>query len=215
MLTYTFSTREKVLIAVLGFVIVGILWYRFVFMNIQDQVARIDGQIATTQTELATLQAQSAAASKMQTAIAEYEKDGVKPVILPDYDNTQNLMAYLNGVLGSTENYGITFEDAVKDEEDGTIHRSGKITFGCDAYDEARSIVENIGHGPYPCHIDGFSIADKSVAGVKKNSSKNKNSMVNAVVQVTYFERPTKDTKVKEKDETPEGNDWSVYAKKK
>lgn len=215
MLTYTFSTREKVLIAILGFVAVGILWYRFVFINIQDQVARIDGRIAEAQTELANVQAQSAAVSKMQSAIKEYEKEGIKPVVLPDYDNTQNLMAYLNGVLGTTANYKITFEDAVKDEKDGSIHRTGKIIFGCDTYDEARSIVENIGHGPYPCQIDGFSIADKSVANTKKNTSKNKNSMVNATVQVTYYERPTKETKVKDKDDTPEGNDWSVYTNKK
>ena len=184
-------------------------------MSIQDQVAKIDGRIAEAQAELTTVQAQSVAASKMESVIDDYQKQGVKPVTLPNYDNTQNLMAYLNGVLGGTENYGVTFDDPTKDEDDGTIHRSGKITFGCNTYDEARAIVENIGHGPYPCQIDGLNIVDKSVANAKKSSSKNKNSVVSATVQVTYFERPTKDTNVKKKDDIPEGNDWSVYMNKK
>lgn len=214
MLTYTFSTREKVLIAVLGFVVVGIVWYHFVFSNIQNQVSKIDGQIASAQDELVTIQAKSAAVAKMQAAIDDFEKEGIKPVSLPNYDNTQNLMAFLNGVLGGTENYGVSFADPIKDEDDGSVHRSGKITFGCESYDDAQSIVESIGHGPYFCQIDGFSIEDKTVTDTKKTSSKSSKSLVNTTIQVTYFERATKDVKLKEEDNIPEGNDWSVYMKK-
>lgn len=208
MLTYTFSMREKVMLAVLAFVVIGILWYQFVFMNIQNQITTINAQIASAQDELVIAQSQAAALQQMQAKIDEYQAQGVKAITMPDFDNTQNLMAYLNSVLSGTRGYSMSFEDPTMSEEDNMVHRSGTITFSSTSYEEARSVVESIAHGPYPCHIDAMGIADSSVGSTSSSSN---DSPVTTNLQVTYLEKPTGNMVVKTEDNIPEGNDWSQY----
>ncbi|MDO4798031.1 MAG: hypothetical protein Q4A01_08425 [Coriobacteriales bacterium] len=208
MLTYTFSTREKIMLAILAFVGVGILWYKFVFSNIQGQVAQIDSQIAQAQDELLVAQSQAASAQNMKKLLEDYQKRGIKAPVVPEYDNTQKLMAYLNGVLGGTQGYTINFDDPTLDENDGNVHRAGTITFNSNSYAEARSVVDSIARGTYSCRIDALGIADDTS---KQSSGSNNSAPVVTNVQVTYFEKPSSDTVVSTDDGIPEGNDWSVY----
>lgn len=207
MLTYTFSTREKIMLAILAVVGLGILWYQFVFSNIQGQVASIDSEIAAAQDELLVAQSQAASATNMQKLLEDYQKRGIKAPIIPEYDNTQKLMAYLNDVLDGTQGYTINFEDPVIEEGDSNVHRAGTITFNSNSYDEARSVVNAIARGTYSCRIDALGIADDT----SKKSSSSKNAPVVTNIQVTYFEKPTGDMVVSTDDGIPEGNDWSVY----
>ncbi len=205
MLTYTFSKREKIMLAVLALVGLVVLWYQLVFSNVQRRLQELDGQIASTQDELVVSQTQGATVSKMKEVVEEYEKQGYKPVLLPSYDNTQNLMAYLNALLGATPDYDISFEAPVLNEEDSTVHRSGTISFDTNTYAEARSIVESIARGPYPCQVDALGITDKTK---QKNSSKDK-APVTTNLQLTFFEKPTKDMATQSDKNEPEGQDLS------
>lgn len=206
MLTYTFSLREKILLAVLAFVAIGIAWYVLIFSNIQARVASIESEIAITQDELTMAQTQAQAIAKMKKIVEQYGGD-TTTVTIPDYDNTQNLMAFLNGVLDSTEDYTMSFEDPVIGEETSLVQRAGTITYKSNSYDDAHSVVEAIAHGPYPCRVDAVSIDDKT-------ESDSKDGAVTTTVQVTYLEKPTENTKLGNEDTTSEGNDWSVYMDK-
>lgn len=207
MLSYTFSTREKILLGLLALVGIGIVWYQFVFVNVQNQIMDLDTQITATQDEFTQFQTRLATLETMKETVAQYKAQGLEPVAVPKYDNTQNLMAYLNGVLGGTANYTISFSDPTT-AEDGTIHRSGTISYGCGSYEEARAVAQAIARGPYPCKIDALGISDGTKGGRSTN-----NAPVSANAQVTFFEDPTgTNTKdVKKDDGIPEGNDWSVY----
>lgn len=188
MLTYTFSTREKILLAVLAFVAIGIAWYQLVFLNIQGQVATIDSEIATLEDQVTVNQTKGAALARMRGVVESYQQQGVTAVLLPSYDNTQNLMAYLNGVLGATQDYTISFDTPVLGEEDNTVHRSGIITFNTGSYAEARSIIEAIVRGPYPSEVNAFGITDTSAQG---KNTKEGEGPVTTSVDVTFFEKPT------------------------
>lgn len=203
MLTYTFSTREKIMLAVLAFVAIIVLWYQLVFVGIQNEIRRIDTEIADVQTEMTTIQSRAGLVKQMNDVIAQYEKDGVKPVLFPDYDNTQNLMAYLNGVLSSTKKYSMSWNKPELNE-DNSVHREGSISFECESYEAARSIAQNIEHGPYPCYISALSIKDDSKTG--KSSSQT----TKAQLEVVFFEHPTEKMQVEKKSNEIEGHDLSM-----
>lgn len=207
MLTYTFSKREKIMLGLLVFVGLVVLWYRFVFMTVNDRVADLNSQIANVQNETITLQTQTASLQKMKKTIEEYTAKGYPLVYLPNYDNTQNLMAYLNGVLGATQGYDITFDEPTLSEEDGTIHRTGTISYETGSYDEARSIAENIARGPYPCLIEGLGISNKSSQG--KSSSSDTPTFTSSL-EVTFMEKPSSGTTLsKDKGDSKGGQDLS------
>lgn len=205
MLTYTFSKREKIMLAALAFVGLAVLWYQLVYTNVQNRLQELDGQIANTQNELLEGQTQGAAVSKMKKVVDEYAQQGYKAVVLPSYDNTQNLMAYLNAVLGSTPGYDIAFEPPTLNEKDSTVHRSGTISFDTNTYAEARSIIQSIAHGPYPCQVDEFGITDTTK---QKNRSKDK-PPVSTKMEITFFEKPTKDMSLQNDESKSEGQDLS------
>ncbi|MDO4538506.1 MAG: hypothetical protein Q4B54_10130 [Coriobacteriales bacterium] len=200
MLAYKFSAREKVLLTLLIVVALGIIWYRFVFLNIQDRITALDAQIANVQEEMSVGQAQAASLSTMRKVVEEYQAKGITPTLLPSYDNTQNLMAFLNGVLSGTKSYSISF-DTPSASDDGSIHRTGKVHFACGSYGEARTVAQAIAQGPYPCTINSLSISDDSSKG----------GSCSADVQFTFFEKAVSASDASKQETTTEnkGQDLS------
>ena len=214
MLTYTFSMREKVLLAILGFVGVGILWYFFVYSNIHGQIATIDSEMAAAQEQLVATQSQTASYANMEKMVEEYKTKGTATLTMPNYDNTQALMAFLNGALGGTKGYDISFDDPALDDSDGYVHRSGTISFNSASYSDARSVIDAIARGPYPCRVDGVGVVDDSSKASSKTGNTTNDAPVVVNLQLTYFEKPTGDMVPKTEDNIPEGNDWSQYMDK-
>lgn len=204
MLSYTFSTREKVLLAVLIIGVLVMAWYQLIFSNIQQQISSVDTQIAAAQDQLLTYQSRAAERSSMQETIDGYDEQGVTPVLLPDFDNTQNLMAYLHGVLGSTSSYDMSFSSPAISEEDGTVHRIGTIKFECTTYEQTRQVAEAIARGPYTCQVDALAIQAK-----RSRKSGEQATAYTATMQVTYFENAPADKDVSGTEETSGGQDLS------
>lgn len=169
MLKYTFSTREKVLIAIFAFIVLGLLWYLFVFQNIEDQVKKLDSEIATTQETLAVDTAKLSQKKSMEDAIARFVASGARITEVPKYDNTQNVMNQLNTVLAGTTSHSITFEE-VKQGESNSLERGVTLTFGCNSYTEAVDVLTSLARGPYPCRINECSISNSAT-----NSSRSRN----------------------------------------
>jgi len=207
MLKYTFSTREKFMLGFLLVVGLAFAWYQLLFVPIQNQIASLDSQIASTQDQIVMYQATASSLENMESAIAEYEAKGYTPLFLPSFDNTQQLMAYLNGVLSVTSTYSMSFDSPSK-ADDGTVHRSGSISYSVADYDSARSVVNSIARGPYPCEVDSIGITDRNVGSGSSSSS----GAVSVNMQVTFLERIADPSTVVEEEDSDEveGQDLSV-----
>ncbi len=208
MLTYTFSTREKIMLAVLAFVAIVIAWYQLVFVNIQNEIASLDSQIAAAQDEATINQSRTASLTQMRQTVQSYIDQGIAPITLPTFDNTQNLMAYLHGVLGATQEYSISFDQPAVSEDDGTVHRSGNISYTTGSYAEARAIAQNISRGPYPCEINALGITDNSAKSQGSNATTKTN------LQVTFFEKVNSNANLSSDsgDNGVKGNDLSTLS---
>lgn len=206
MLTYTFSAREKFMLAVLAFVGVIIAWYQFVFVNYQNRMNSLESELATVEEEILLSQSRAEALHKMKAAVEQYKAQGIDPMLLPSFDNTKNLMAYLNGVLASSTGYSMSFDNPAVSEDDGSVHRTGTITYTADSYKSARSIAEAIARGPYACQVTALSITDESsqVTGSSKSSG-----AVSASLQVTFLEEAPEGMKLESEDDGVQGQDLS------
>lgn len=204
MLSYTFSTREKIMLVVFGVALVVVAWYQFVFVNIQNQISSVDSQIAATEDQLSAYQTRAANLEKMREIVASYKEQGIEPTLLPQFDNTQSLMAYLHSVLGVAQSYDMSFDKPGISKDDGTVHRSGAIRFDVGSYEEARNMAESIAHGPYPCQVDALSIV------AKKSRKASEASSFTANMQVTFFENPPADSDIAAEDKSDGGQDLSV-----
>lgn len=195
MLTYTFSKREKVMLVVLACILVIVAWYLLVFQNVNNQISSLNSQIATVQDQTTLDSAKLAQMNTMQKVIDENKAKGVKAVSLPTYDNVQALMAALNTTLSSTNNYSLTFDNL--DRSDSKLVKRGvTMTFGCNSYADAKTIIIAIKQGAYPCTIDSVSMTDNTAKTssfysnvASGSSSAASTSSCGVSMHVTYYEK--------------------------
>ena len=160
MLDYTFSKREKVLLVILALIAIGILYYQVIYRNVQDQLDSLNSQISEAQDETVTATAKLSKMKTMQAAIDSYKAAGLKATEMPSYDNITPLMAELNTTLASSSDYTLSFDDV--DTSSTTVERGVDLTFGASSYASARSILDSLLQGSYPCSLDEFTITDNS-----------------------------------------------------
>lgn len=182
MLTYTFSRREKFLIATLSLLLLVIGWYQLVFVTTTDQVRSLEGRIQGVEDEITEAETKISKMAEMKRVIAKRVQEGAKTTPIPDYDNIKPLMKELDGLMAKTNNYTLSF-DSIDFDTGEYILRGVGMDFGCDSYEQADTIMRAIVNGPYPCIIDAVDI----FAG--KMSSSTGNSKFKAYVHVVFYER--------------------------
>ena len=178
MLTYTFSKREKVLLAILAVVILAIVWFVFVFQRTTAESAAIDSQIADAKSEIALESAKVTQIAAISRTIEERKNAGVQPTTLPDYDNMTALMAELDRVLAGTGSYAISFDELDTTSSAGYALRGAEISFECGSYDQAKAVTESLVHGPFSCSVDQLDLNTGSGS-----------SGVSVTLHIIYFER--------------------------
>ncbi len=162
MLSRKFTTREEILLLILAVILLGELYFLLVHQRVEREFAE-----AKTRTETATVtyDIESVKAEKkqeMQEKIREALRDSsVRP--LPDYDNSTNVVAYLNGVMAGTEEYNLVF-NAV-DLSNYVAMRPINMSFSCVGYAAVRDIVAQLENGPYYCEVTGLSMSVANETG--------------------------------------------------
>jgi len=181
MLTYKFSRREKALVLVLVIIAVLLAWYILVFQSTTDQLTRLESEIATVEDETAIASAKVSQMGYMKQVIEEKKAAGVTPTPMPYYDNMQPLMTRLDTVMSVADSYQLSFGD-LDVNSSKYIMRPVNISFTCDSYATAESIVRSLARGPYPCVVDSVMISD----GSNRSSG---NSACGGSVHVIFLEK--------------------------
>ena len=186
MLTYKFSRREKAMLLLLAIALLAVAWYFLVFQSANDQITKLDSQISEVQSEISVEQARVARLNKMEQSIEEHKAAHSRKMTIPNYDNIENVMAELNGIMEDTNTYTLTFGDLDRESSE-YIMRPVKIDYNCDTYKEAEQVVTSLARGRYPCRIDSVVITDGSSRSSRAGASSGSYS---ATVQVTFYEKP-------------------------
>ena len=185
MLKYTFSNREKFMLAALAFVLLGLLWYRLVFSGVQDRLSAIASEQATAEDTITLDMSRLQRQQQMQTRIEQYKAQGVQPKELPAYDNLALVMAELNSVLGRASTYSLNF-DQLSWTDDGYVSRGASLTFTCNSYNEAKEILTALYSGSFPCQIDSLALSDATMTNTGTSSAP-----VQASAHFSYYEQVT------------------------
>ena len=196
MLKYTFSNREKALIAILAFVLLGVFWYQFVFRGVQDQVASIESQIAAAQDQIPVDQALIQRKSQMEASVAQFKAQGFQPQVIPAYDNASAVMDQLYGVLNTSNAYNLNFDELAWTDE-GQIARGVTLSFGANSYAEAKNVLMQLYQGDYPCQIDSLAIVDNSWRQEAATGTSTSSSPVAVTAHFVYLEEVTDNSPTK------------------
>ena len=188
-LTKEFTRREKVLLVILALVLLFAVYFLAVHRPVTEGLDRIQMESETVSADLMVLEAKQQRMEQMQ---AELDEILAQPNVaeIPDYDNLQQVMVFLNTVLSSASEYTLNFQGLQQPDDGGILRRTMQMTFVSTSYDVAKSMIEYLQNCPYRCQLSDFSIVP---AGTNAQSAGNNAALLDGPVQVsmtvTFYEK--------------------------
>lgn len=151
-LNYSFSKREIVLLLALVLVLVGLLYYRFVYMRISSEADQYNTADLEAQIQLEQLQLISW--EEMQNEIDEIGK--VSTSSLETYDNQKAEINLLNDIFEPVIRYNFSFEKPVATVD--TVRRNVSVDFTTIDYKSALDIITQLHGSKYRVLIHDINI---------------------------------------------------------
>lgn len=151
-LNYSFSKREIALILILILVLIGLLYYRFVYLNISGQVDQYDTTDLEAQIQFEQLQLVEW--EEMQNEIDEIGK--VSTSSLETYDNQKAEINLLNDIFEPVIRYNFSFEKPVATGD--TVRRNVSVDFTTIDYKAALDIITQLHNSKYRVLLHDINI---------------------------------------------------------
>lgn len=176
------STRETLLFAVLGILVLGLCYYKFFYMHIQGQIATLEADRDFEQSQITTLNSRVALVNSMRDSV-DASKSEVLADPLPEYDNGKSVIKELNRILAATDTYSLNF--AAITHNDYIAERPVQITFKSPSYKAARTIISKLNSSEYFNQISDVSM---NVEKGSYDEDGNYNASCSVSLTITYFE---------------------------
>ena len=156
-----FTTTEKILLVILSIVLLGLLYYKFVYITTADMIEDLKGEEETLKAELDVANAKLSKLKGIQKQMDVI--DSSKEVSrMESYNNSKNETAFLNKVLSGASDYSIQFAEVTRDGDQ--IRRSFTLQFAVKSYKAAEKTVEELTEGKYRCLVDdiNYTLTEKN-----------------------------------------------------
>lgn len=154
----TITIREKVLLCILGILSVILVYYYLFYIPMKKETKLYRQEYVTVDETLLEVEARAAQMMEMKAEIEAIKAGNAENTReLPKYDNRQNLMSQLSGILAKTNNYSISFGAITGDGT--TISRQITLNYTCDSYQSAKAILKEIYNGEYPCSFGNMNLS--------------------------------------------------------
>ena len=152
------STREKVLLIVLCVLLVGALYYFFVHEPVSTGIETAKDGIAEAQNMSDLLQVKYEQKKRMLDELEQIKAAG-DPQLVPQYDNLEQIMAFLNKTFASTQDFSISFDNVSPGKDSKVARRSSRMSFTCRDYAQAKQVVSDLENCPFLCRMTNLSMA--------------------------------------------------------
>ena len=151
-LTKDFSTKEKILIAVLLVVIISAAYYLFVYRTVNEQIEGFVTERQTLESQLAILTEQ---VNSIQAMSEELGKDTVRSY-MPSYNSSKKELDFLNLTLAETSDYMVNFTTLSRNGDQ--ISRGYRLEFTANSYAQAEKIIHALENSEIRCLIGDYMI---------------------------------------------------------
>ena len=136
-----FTRFEKILLVVLALILLGLVYYRFIYVNVVESIAAYEADYQETQKDLEALQERVDYLGGIQESMDALEDEG-KLSWMASYNNSKEEVRFLNDILADTLNYSISFANVTRVGDQ--IRRSFTLTYRTNGYKAAQDIIEKL-----------------------------------------------------------------------
>ncbi len=187
-LTRQFTRREQVLLLILAVLLLFAVYFLNVHLPVTEAIESARTEREAASTEVTILEAKQKRMDEMQQ-----ELDAIlsQPHVaeIPTYDNLQQVMDFLNTVLGSAADYSLSFQGLKEAEDSVILRREMQMSYVSTSYDEAREVLQELQNCPFRCQIGEASIEPFIPEGVSRDVTPAlTDGPVEVTLEVTFFE---------------------------
>ena len=156
-----FSSREKFLLVIL-LILSAYMVYQYTFyIPTKEQIDYYNGEVAAVEDEIIKAEAKIIKLARMQKELQEIKEGDTSDLkVLPQYDNSRNVMNSLSNILSTAEQYDVSFSSVT--EKDGIVRRDITLNYICNSYDTAKAILLKIDGGDYRCLLKDIYITQNA-----------------------------------------------------
>ena len=155
-LSRDFTKKEKILLVLLGIIMVGLAYYRFVDMEVRDSIAKSKAEAENLQLEFTTLQARVTFLQNLQNQLDSMKESG-ELSYMPSYNNSKEEVDFLNDILADTIGYSVSFANVTRKGDQ--IRRSFALQYTTENYKEAEEIIRKLGEYKNRCLVGDIRCA--------------------------------------------------------
>lgn len=133
-----FTTTEKLLLAVLVLILLGLFYYRFVDQEVRSSLASYEAEAQSLQSQLDVVEQRVAHLQSVQNALDALEAEGSLSW-MGSYNNSKEELAFLNDILANASNYSISFSNVTRSGDQ--IRRSFTLQYRTETFEDAKEIM--------------------------------------------------------------------------
>lgn len=143
-----FSKKEKFMLILLMILLIGLIYYRFIYLNVNNKIQAANGQADALQTEIDAANARLSKIRSMESKDTLMQRMG-------SYNNIKTETAYLNTALADIPDYSVTFDEVTRDGN--LIRRNFQLQYTASSYASAVEIIKYLTEGECRCMISDIS----------------------------------------------------------
>ena len=163
-----FTLLERLLIAFLALVLLGLFYYYFVDQTVRQSIQASEAEYSDTLSELNTMQARLQHLQSVQATLDDLEAEG-RLSWMGSYNNSKAEVTFLNDILADTLNYSVSFSNVTRSGDQ--IRRSFSLTYTTQGYKAARDIMIKLLEGRNRCLVGDVRCSINGNGTVNMNQS--------------------------------------------
>ena len=159
-LSRDFSLKEKLLLLVLLLLLLGLVYYRFVHVPVNESLEKAADNKASLEIEVTAVETKAAQLAKMKAEIDDITASGAFKS-MPSYSNRNQVITLLNDVLGSL-GYSATFDAPYHKDGSNQVRRNISLQFTAPDYETVESVLARFAGSEYRCLIGNVSVTSSN-----------------------------------------------------
>ncbi|MCF0143094.1 MAG: hypothetical protein HUJ75_06930 [Parasporobacterium sp.] len=177
-LNRNFTKKEKILLLILVIVIIGLVYYQFVYKNINTSIESAKSESVQLEDEKMLVDLKLTKLKQMQEEVEALKAAG-ETSLMPSYNSNKAEIAMLNTILAGTEDFSFTFSSVTK--EGDQIRRPFSLKYTASSYEAAENIVKQLRNSSIRCLI-----LDINMGAVESENIKS--SQVSCTINAVFYE---------------------------
>lgn len=160
------SGKEIAMLILLAVLLIGVIYYMAFYRPLQAELAELAEQSVNLDEQINVVTAKAGKMKEMQKEIDEILKRPKSEITeIAPFDNKEVVFNMLNGILGRTINYSLSFADP-DIQSNGTVRRNVSMQFNCETYEEAKAVIDDLTKSNWRCLVRNCAI--NAAAGLSK-----------------------------------------------